>query len=82
MKTLRVGDQLIKLKMIETGVQPTSVSFGGTEQARSVEVLIETKLSPLEAIVAHDGNPSMIVYNLRLDGNHTYFANSYLVHNK
>jgi hypothetical protein len=59
-----------------------AVSFGGTQPARSVEVLVATKFSPLEAVAAKDADPSMLVYNLRLDGNHTYFANSYLVHNK
>ena len=30
----------------------------------------------------HDGDPFTTVYNLLLDGNHTYFANDYLVHNR
>ena len=51
-------------------------------QAPSVEVLLETKFSRLESITPHDADASMTLYNLRLDGNHTYFANNYLVHNK
>ena len=81
--SLKVGDELVKLETIRTWVKPVSVSFGSTQQARSVEVVVvETKLSPLEAMVRHDGDPSIVVYNLRLDGNHTYFANNYLVHKK
>jgi len=79
---LHVGDEMVKLEKITTRVKPMSVSLGSTAPARSVEVLVETKFSPLEALVAKDGDPSMLVYNLRLDGNHTYFANNYLVHNK
>jgi hypothetical protein len=59
-----------------------TVAFGGMERAPSVEVLVETRFAALDSTTPHDGDPSMIVYNLRLDGNHTYFANNYLVHNK
>jgi hypothetical protein len=81
-EALKVGDELVKLETITTRAKPMSVAFGGSEQARSIEVLVETKFSSLQAIVPQDGDPSMVVYNLRLDGNHTYFANNYLVHNK
>jgi outer membrane immunogenic protein len=79
---LQLGDELVKLETVTTRARPMSVAFGGTAQAPPVEVLVETGFSPLESTKAHDGDPSMIVYNLRLDGNHTYFANDYLVHNK
>lgn len=48
----------------------------------SVEIVVETEFSELKSITPHDGDPSMMVYNLKLDGNHTYFANNYLTHNK
>src|SRR5205823_6256851 len=51
--------------------KPMTVAFGGVMQASSVEVLVETKFSALDSTVPHDGYPSMMVYNLRLDGNHT-----------
>jgi outer membrane immunogenic protein len=79
---LQVGDELVRLETVTTRAKPVSVAFGGTMQASSVEVLVDTKLSPLESMVPQDGDPFMTVYNLRLDGNHTYFANNYLVHNK
>jgi len=34
------------------------------------------KISPVET------DPSTVVYNLLLDGNHTYVADGYVVHNK
>lgn len=39
-------------------------------------------LVKLEAIEKHQFDPETPVYNLLLAGNHTYFANGYLVHNK
>jgi intein/homing endonuclease len=79
---LKVGDELVRLETVTTRAKPMVVAFGGTMQAPSVEVLVETKFSLLESMVPQDGDPFTTVYNLRLDGNHTYFANSYLVHNK
>ena len=79
--TLEVGDELVMLGTIMTLPKPLTVSFGGLPQAPAA-VVVETKSSSLESAKPLDGDPSMIVYNLRLDGNHTYFANNYLVHNK
>jgi Hom_end-associated Hint len=79
---LKVGDELVKLGKVMARAEPISVAYGGMVQAPSVEVQIETKFSAIESMTPHDGDASMTVYNLRLDGNHTYFANDYLVHNK
>lgn len=79
---LEIGDRLVKVEAITTRVAPMTVALGDTSRAPSAEVHIETVFSPLQSAVPHDGDPSMTVYNLRLDGNHTYFADSYLVHNK
>jgi len=79
---LKVGDELVKLETVTTRPKPVSAAFGGAMPTSSVEVVVETKLAPLESTTPHDGDPFMTVYNLRLDGNHTYFANNYLVHNK
>jgi len=84
---LKVGDDMVWLETVTTRVKPQTVAFGrmvqaSYVQASSIEVLVETKFSALNSTTPHDGHPSMIVYNLRLDGNHTYFANNYLVHNK
>jgi intein/homing endonuclease len=59
-----------------------SVAWSGAMQASAVEMLVETQFARLESAVPQDGDPFTTVYNLRLDGNHTYFANGYLVHNK
>ena len=79
---LKVGDDVVKLAAVTIRARPMTVAFGGAAPARALGVEVETKPSALNAIAPHDGDPSMTVYNLRLDGNHTYFANSYLVHNK
>jgi hypothetical protein len=42
----------------------------------------ETALIRIETIAAHDSDPAQQVYNLKLDGNHTYFADGYLAHNR
>lgn len=36
----------------------------------------------LGEIAAVRADPETVVYNLLLDGDHTYFADGYLVHNK
>jgi outer membrane immunogenic protein len=79
---LKVGDELVKLEAVRRRLKPMSVAFGAVAQAPAVEIMVETNFAPLESMTPHDGDTSMIVYNLRLDGNHTYFANNYLVHNK
>lgn len=79
---LKAGDELVKLQAVTPRARPMSVAWSGAMQASSAEVLVETQFSRLESTVPQDGDPFMTVYNLRLDGNHTYFANGYLVHNK
>lgn len=80
--TLKAGDELVKLQSVMVRPRPVSVALGGAMAASAVDVLVETSFAPLESAVPHDGDPFTTVYNLRLDGNHTYFANGYLVHNK
>jgi hypothetical protein len=52
---------------VTTRVKPMSVAFGGPVQAPSVEVLVETKFSPLQSVVPHVDDPSIRLYNLRLE---------------
>ncbi|MEZ5666724.1 MAG: Hint domain-containing homing endonuclease [Alphaproteobacteria bacterium] len=59
----------------------------GEPQVRGAVVLApepELRLSyaSLHAIEAFDADPATRVYNLILDGDHSYFADGYLVHNK
>jgi hypothetical protein len=56
---------------------PIGAGFGGAE---SIEVNVEPVL--LERIAPVIAPPETRLYNLRLDGNQTYFANDLLVHNK
>jgi hypothetical protein len=43
---------------------------------------VRTRSLPLYSISSSIAAPWTTVYNLLLDGNHTYFANDLLVHNK
>jgi hypothetical protein len=79
---LKVGDELVKLESVMTRAEPMLVASGGMVEAPPVELQVQTKFSPVESITPHEGHALMTVYNLRLNGNHTYFGNKYLVHNK
>ena len=78
---LKVGDEVVRLEAVTKRAKPMTVA-GELVPTPSVEVVIETEFSELKSITPHDSDPSTMVYNLKLDGNHTYFANNYLVHNK
>jgi hypothetical protein len=65
--------------LILTGVL-VPVAAGAGALADPVEVKVEHVL--LERIERASEDPATPLYNLRLDGNHTYFANELLVHNK
>jgi outer membrane immunogenic protein len=78
---LKVGDEVVWLEAVKKRAKPIAVA-GDLVPTPSVEVVVETEFSELKSITPHNGDPSMMVYNLKLDGNHTYFANNYLTHNK
>jgi opacity protein-like surface antigen len=79
---LEVGDELVELQTVAIRAKPMSVALDELAPTATTEVLVETRFSTIRSIASHDGYASMTLYNLRLDGNHTYFANNYLVHNK
>jgi len=72
---LKVGDRLHVLRGVLAAVGCGSRSMGG-----SVEIDVE--LITIHQIDQQTADANSMVYNLRLDGNHTYFANDLLVHNK
>lgn len=72
---LQVGDRLHAL----CGVL-AAVGAGVGSGSSSVE--IDVAQIELHGIDQQTADANMVVYNLRLDGNHTYFANDLLVHNK
>jgi hypothetical protein len=70
---LRVSDVLV-------GLKGCAVTAGSPAMDESVEPVLEPiSLVSLEARRADPGTP---LYNLLVDGDHTYFANGLLVHNK
>jgi hypothetical protein len=72
---LMVGDRLLVLSGILV-----PVAAGGVAVDEPVEVRVEpVLLGRIEETIADPATP---LYNLRLDGNNTYFANDLLVHNK
>ena len=72
---LTVGDRLLTLAAV---AEPVGV--GGSVIAEAVDVRIEAVA--LHSLIGQTADPATQLYNLRLDGNHTYFANDLLVHNK
>jgi hypothetical protein len=58
------------------------VAVGAGNSGPDYETVCETALVMIETMATHDGDPTQQVYNLRLDGNHTYFADGHLAHNK
>jgi hypothetical protein len=72
---MSVGDRLLNLAAVAV-----PVGGGRASSAESVDVRIEPVA--LRNLVGRPADPATQLYNLRLDGNHTYFANDLLVHNK
>lgn len=70
---LQVGDTLVELAELRV----PAVVGGMLEPAG-----IQTRRVAVSSIIPTTAAPSTQLYNLLLDGNHTYFANDLLVHNK
>jgi len=70
---LAVDDLLIRLA-------ECAVAAGSSASMEFLEPVLEAK--PLLNLEARGADPDTPVYNLLLDGDHTYFANGLLVHNK
>jgi hypothetical protein len=67
---LRVGARLLVVRTV-------AVTAGGGDV---IEPTFDSVV--LGQLEAFEANPSLRLYNLLLDGDHTYFANGYLAHNK
>jgi len=72
---LTVGDRLQTL-----AAAAVPVGAGRSAGAEALDVRIESVA--LRSLVDRPADPATQLYNLRLDGDHTYFANDLLVHNK
>lgn len=72
--TLHIGDKLAVMR----AATPRSVG----SSALALEEVLELAWQRLERIEAIDADPATPVFNLLLNGNHSYFADGYLVHNK
>ena len=72
---LTVGDRLLTLT-----AAAVPVGAGRSIGAEALDVRIESVA--LRSLIDRPTDPATQLYNLRLDGDHTYFANGLLVHNK
>jgi len=45
-------------------------------------IITDSESITIESIESHEGNAENTVYNFKLDGDHSYYADGYLVHNK
>lgn len=76
--SLAAGDELVVL----ANVSARAVPMAAGDPAAMTEMVVETAHLALARIDADEDDPARTVYNLRLNGNNTYFANAFLVHNK
>ncbi len=72
---LQIGD---RIQVLSGVLALVGAGIGGASEP--IDIRIEPTV--LERIEAGWEAPATQLYNLRLDGNHTYFANDLLVHNK
>lgn len=70
---LALQDMLLRL-------QGCAVAVGAADDEDMLEAQVEQQ--PLLQIEGRHASPQTQLYNLRLDGDHSYFANGWLVHNK
>jgi hypothetical protein len=56
------------------------VGARGPDAGATIDVRIEAE--PLHSLTGRPSDPTTPLFNPRLDGDHTYFANGLLVHNK
>lgn len=72
---LTVGDRLLTLAAV-------AVPVGGGKAISGEVIDVRIDTVALESLVGQAADPATQLYNLRLNGNHTYFANNLLVHNR
>ena len=72
---LTVGDRLLAL-------MGAAVPVGGGKASSVEAVDVRIEAVELQSLVGQSADRATQLYNLRLDGDHTYFANDLLVHNK
>jgi hypothetical protein len=76
---LNVGDRLLVLAAVS---MPLAVPVGGRGAWSDEFYEVELDSTRLVSLVGRPGHPRTLLYNLLLDGDHVYFANEMLVHNK
>ena len=77
---LRVGRLIVGDHLLTLTAAAVPVGAGRAINAEAIDVRIDP--IPLHGLIGRSADPATPLYNLRLDGDHTYFANDLLVHNK
>jgi hypothetical protein len=72
---LAIGDRLL---VLSAALVPAFAGRWGQDDVADVHV----NATPLRSLVGRAGDPMTPLYNLLLDGDHAYFADDWLVHNK
>jgi hypothetical protein len=67
--------------MVVSRAEPRRAAAGGGAVAVSYAPA-SLQTFTIRSILGVTGDPQRRVYNLLLDGNHSYFADGFLVHNK
>jgi hypothetical protein len=77
---LRVGQLAIGDRLTNLAALATPALAGRGIAAAPLDIQLEAIV--LQTVVGYKTAPETHLYNLRLDGDHSYFANDWLVHNK
>jgi hypothetical protein len=76
---LAVGDRLSVLAAVGA---PVALPIGAGSRWSDDYFEVQLDSTRLSSLVGRPGDPATHLYNLMLDGDHAYFANELLVHNK
>jgi hypothetical protein len=76
---LTVGDRLM---VLTAATVPMAMPVGGSSHWFDEQFEIQLDSTPLVSLVGRPADPRTPLFNLLLDGDHAYFANEMLVHNK
>lgn len=79
---LGIGDELVTLAAVHQRAVPMVAAGGGCAFGPDYETVAETDYRRLDSMTAHARDAQTTVYNLRVDGNHSYFVNGYIAHDK
>jgi hypothetical protein len=72
----------LDVKRLQRGDEIAVFSIAAVQDGNVLKQVTVLRFLTIDEITEKPAPPDMVVYNLLLDGDHTYFADDYLVHNK